>query len=145
MKQAYRHRDRMGELIRTGWRDIVLVDVLFIGLFLMWVGVRWANPDLWHPFMGGEKPMDFAYFNAVMRSTRSRPMTPGSRAARSTITTWVRHRRESHEAPNRSQRGLQSGCPHALCTHRHRSVHPGEHTCGRRYAQRKEPASGESP
>ncbi len=74
--QAYRHRDRMGELIRTGWRDIVLVDVLFIGLFLMWVGVRWANPDLWHPFMGGEKPMDFAYFNAVMRSTWFPPYDP---------------------------------------------------------------------
>lgn len=74
--QAYRHRDRMSELIRREWRDIVLVDVLFVGLYLIWVGVRWANPDLWHPFMGGEKPMDFAYFNAVVRSTWFPPYDP---------------------------------------------------------------------
>jgi YYY domain-containing protein len=37
----------------------------FIGAY--WI--RLQNPDLWHPYNGGEKPMDLAYFTAVTKTT----------------------------------------------------------------------------
>lgn len=73
---AYRQRDGL----RTEWRSrrtyFLIIEGLVLVFFLLFLFIRWGNPDLWHPWKGGEKPMDFSYFNAVLKSTTFPPYDP---------------------------------------------------------------------
>ncbi|MHB1317653.1 MAG: DUF2298 domain-containing protein, partial [Anaerolineae bacterium] len=62
--------------VRGLWREVLLTEALFTVAFLAFVAVRMGNPDLWHPWFGGEKMMEIAMLNAVSKSAYLPPYDP---------------------------------------------------------------------
>lgn len=68
-----------GELVKewhTRRKEFLLIEGLFLAFFIVDLLVRFGNPDLWHAWKGGEKPMDFSYINAIIKSTTFPPYDP---------------------------------------------------------------------
>ena len=73
---AWRNWPQLAAFVRREGRLLGVEEVLFWGFFGVFILIRWGNPDLWHPVMGGEKPMDFAYLNAIVKSAYFPPYDP---------------------------------------------------------------------
>ena len=72
----YFKRDEILGFLRIRWKRLVILECVFLLAFFSFLLIRMANPDLWHPYRGGEKPMDMAYLNAVLRSSYMPPYDP---------------------------------------------------------------------
>ncbi|MCP4361106.1 MAG: hypothetical protein GY796_24120 [Chloroflexi bacterium] len=58
--------------LRTNWRAILLTELIFFVIYIFWVWVRAQNPTI----TATEKPMDFAFLNAIGRSPQFPPLDP---------------------------------------------------------------------
>ncbi|MEW5941721.1 MAG: DUF2298 domain-containing protein, partial [Chloroflexota bacterium] len=74
--QAWVQREALAREWKSNRRAFLIVEGIFLALFVIDLLIRLGNPDLWHPAKGGERPMDFSYFNAVIKSTSFPPYDP---------------------------------------------------------------------
>ncbi|HEX2698030.1 MAG TPA: DUF2298 domain-containing protein, partial [Anaerolineales bacterium] len=73
---GWTQRGELSEEWKSHKKYFLMVEGLFLAFFLFDLLIRMGNPDLWHPAKGGERPMDFSYFNAVLKSTTFPPYDP---------------------------------------------------------------------
>lgn len=73
---GWRNRAELMDYMRINWRHMLIIELITLVLFVGFLFVRLGNPDLWAQVLGGEKPMDFAFFTAVLRSTVFPPYDP---------------------------------------------------------------------
>ena len=69
-------RQELRAYVRTNFRILLIEELIFFAFFGVDLLIRYQNPDLWHPGLGGEKPMDFAFLNAILKSTYFPPYNP---------------------------------------------------------------------
>jgi len=60
------------DFARHNWPMLVAAEILFLGFFLMWLGIVSEVPAINHT----EKPMDFGFMNAVLQSRYFPPEDP---------------------------------------------------------------------
>jgi len=63
-------------LIRRKWRLWLAAEAVFLLAFGAFLLIRAYNPDLWHLYRGGEKPMELSYMHAMLRSQTLPPYDP---------------------------------------------------------------------
>ncbi|MCX7670220.1 MAG: DUF2298 domain-containing protein, partial [Anaerolineae bacterium] len=69
-------RRAFGRFWREQRRTVLLQEAVYGGAYLAFVGIRLLNPDLWQPWNGGEKFMESAFLNAILRSAHFPPYDP---------------------------------------------------------------------
>ena len=66
----------MRHFLRANWGLLLSSEILFTVAYIFFVYVRMGNPDLWQPWLGGEKFMELAFLNGILRSPTFPPVDP---------------------------------------------------------------------
>ncbi len=69
-------RQTLRAFLLRHWRLLLIEEAIFTLALLLFVYIRSLNPDLWNVYLGGEKPMELAFLNAVLRSPYMPPYDP---------------------------------------------------------------------
>ncbi len=62
--------------LRERWPLLLFGELLFAAAYLFFIRLRMGNPDIWQPWFGGEKFMEFAMLNGTLRSPYFPPVDP---------------------------------------------------------------------
>jgi len=73
---AWRRHAQIGSFVRGSWRLILVEEAVFAATFVIFLLIRYGNSDLWHFILGGERPMDMAYLNAILKTNTFPPYDP---------------------------------------------------------------------
>ncbi|MCB0194668.1 MAG: glycosyltransferase family 39 protein [Anaerolineae bacterium] len=55
---------------------MLVTEALFGLVYLIFIYLRILNPDLWHPWLGGEKMLEIGFLNAIVKSVAMPPYDP---------------------------------------------------------------------
>ncbi|MCB0210045.1 MAG: glycosyltransferase family 39 protein [Anaerolineae bacterium] len=62
-------------LLERRWL-MLITEALFGLVYLIFIYLRILNPDLWHPWLGGEKMLEIGFLNAIVKSVAMPPYDP---------------------------------------------------------------------
>src|SRR4029077_20056686 len=65
---AWVRRAALLAFLRERWRLLLICEIGFVAAFLFFAWIRALDPDLWHIYRGGGKPMEVAYLDSILRS-----------------------------------------------------------------------------
>ncbi|MCI0648363.1 MAG: DUF2298 domain-containing protein [Chloroflexi bacterium] len=71
-RQDNSQHESLSQWLREQWRYVLAAELVFAAVFVLWVWVRAQNPAV----INTEKPMEFAFLNAVGRSPSFPPLDP---------------------------------------------------------------------
>ncbi len=121
---AVRQRRELGAYLRRNWLLLAAGELVFAVAYGFFLFVRLQNPDLWQPWFGGEKTMEFAFLNGILRSPSFPPVDPHfAGGVYQLLLFWPLPGRLSHQADRHLRRsGLQPDHRHALCVDCHQRL-----------------------